>query len=130
AMVDLVTVLRAGLQPPRRPLGSLLFLGPTGVGKTQTALTLARYLFGSSDRVIRFDMSEYQDSWSAARLVGRYKGEAGELVKRVREQPFQVLLFDEIEKADASVFDFLLQIMGEGRLGDALGQTVSLTSAV
>ncbi|MBA2661323.1 MAG: ATP-dependent Clp protease ATP-binding subunit [Bradymonadaceae bacterium] len=130
AMVDLVTVLRAGLNPPARPLGSYLFLGPTGVGKTQTALTLARYLFASHERVIRFDMSEYQDSWSAARLVGRYKGQPGELVRRIREQPFQVILFDEIEKAHATVFDFLLQILGEGRLTDALGQTVSVTSAV
>lgn len=130
AMVDLVTVLRAGLNAPTRPLGSYLLLGPTGVGKTQTALTAAKYLFGSSDRILRFDMSEYQDSWSAARLVGRYKGQAGELVRRIREQPFQVILFDEIEKAHASVFDFLLQILGEGRLTDALGQTVSLHSAV
>lgn len=130
AMVDLVTVLRAGLNAPTRPLGSYLCLGPTGVGKTQTALTAAKYLFGSSERILRFDMSEYQDSWSAARLVGRYKGQAGELVRRIREQPFQVILFDEIEKAHASVFDFLLQILGEGRLTDALGQTVSLHSAV
>ncbi|MFU8803754.1 MAG: AAA family ATPase [Bradymonadaceae bacterium] len=130
AMVDLVTVLRAGLHSPTRPLGSYLFLGPTGVGKTQTALTLARYLFGSTDRLIRLDMSEYQDPWSAARLVGRYKGEQGELVRRIREQPFQVILLDEIEKAHSSVFDFLLQMLGEGRLTDALGQTVSVTSAV
>jgi ATP-dependent Clp protease ATP-binding subunit ClpC len=130
AMVDLITVLRAGLHAPTRPLGSYLFLGPTGVGKTQTALTLAKYLFGSSERMIRLDMSEYQDSWSAARLVGRYKGEQGDLVRRIREQPFQVILLDEIEKAHASVFDYLLQMLGEGRLTDALGQTVSLCSAV
>jgi ATP-dependent Clp protease ATP-binding subunit ClpC len=130
AMVDLVSVIRAGLNPPDRPFGSYMFLGPTGVGKTQTALTLARYLFGSEDRLVRFDMSEYQDPWSAARLVGRYKGEQGELVRRVREQPFQVVLLDELEKAHASVFDLLLQVMGEGRLTDALGQTVPMTGSV
>ena len=130
AMVDLVTCIRAGLNSPQRPLGSFLFLGPTGVGKTQTALTLAEYLFGSADRLARFDMSEYQDSWAAGRLVGRYRGERGELVRKVREQPFQVLLLDEIEKAHSNVFDFLLQVLGEGRLTDGLGQTVSLTSTV
>lgn len=130
AMVDLVAVIRAGLNSPRRPLGSFLFLGPTGVGKTQTALSLAQYLFGSKDRLLRFDMSEYQDAWAAGRLVGRYKGEPGELVKRIREEPFQVVLLDEVEKADGAVFDLLLQALGEGRLTDALGQTVDLTSSV
>ncbi len=130
AVVDLITTIRAGLNSPQRPLGSFLFLGPTGVGKTQTALTLAEYLFGDRNRLARFDMSEYQDSWAAGRLVGRYKGEQGELVRRIREQPFQVLLLDEIEKAHSTVFDFLLQVLGEGRLTDGLGQTVSLTSSV
>ncbi len=130
AMVDLVTTIRAGLNSPQRPLGSFLFLGPTGVGKTQTALTLANYLFGSADRLARFDMSEFQDSWAAGRLVGRYRGEQGELVRRVREQPFQVILLDEIEKAHSNVFDFLLQVLGEGRLTDGVGHTVSLTSSV
>lgn len=130
AIVRLVTTLRAGLNSPNRPLGSFLFLGPTGVGKTQTALSLAEWLFGNKDRLTRFDMSEYQDPWSAGRLVGRYQGEQGDLVRRVREQPFQVILLDEIEKAHANVFDFLLQVLGEGRLTDALGQTVSLTSSV
>lgn len=130
AIVDLVTTIRAGLNSPSRPLGSFLFLGPTGVGKTQTALALAEYLFGDRDRLARFDMSEYQDAWAAGRLVGRYKGEQGELVRRVREQPFQLLLLDEIEKAHSTVFDFMLQVLGEGRLTDGLGQTVSLTSTV
>ena len=130
AMVDLVAVIRAGLNSPKRPLGSFLFLGPTGVGKTLTALSLATYLFGSRDRLLRFDMSEYQDAWAAGRLVGRYKGEPGELVKRIREEPFQVVLLDEVEKADGAVFDLLLQALGEGRLTDALGQTVDLTSSV
>lgn len=130
AVADLITTIRAGLNSPDRPLGSLLFLGPTGVGKTQTALVLAEYLFGDRERIARFDMSEYQDPWSAARLVGRYQGEQGQLVRRVREQPFQVILLDEIEKAHSSVFDFLLQVLGEGRLTDGLGQTVRMTSAV
>lgn len=130
AMVDLVTCIRAGLNSPRRPLGSFLFLGPTGVGKTQTALTLAEYLFGSKERLVRLDMSEYQDPWAAGRLVGRYRGERGELVKRIREQPFSVVLLDEVEKAHSTVFDFLLQALGEGRLTDGMGQTVSLASTV
>ncbi len=130
AMVDLIAVIRSGLNSPKRPLGSFLFLGPTGVGKTQTALSLAQYLFGSKDRLLRFDMSEYQDAWAAGRLVGRYKGEPGELVKKIREEPFQVILLDEVEKADGAVFDLLLQALGEGRLTDALGQTVDLTSSV
>jgi ATP-dependent Clp protease ATP-binding subunit ClpC len=130
AMTDLVTVLRAGINPPERPMGSYIFIGPTGVGKTQTALTLAEYLFGDRDRLLRFDMSEYQDRWSATRLVGRGKGDAGQLVRRVREEPFSVLLLDEIEKAHETVFDMLLQVLGEGRLSDGLGQTVSLTNTV
>lgn len=130
AMTDLVTILRAGLNPPDRPMGSYLFIGPTGVGKTQTALTLAEYLFGDEDRLLRFDMSEFQDRWSAARLVGRAKGDAGQLVRRVREEPFSVILLDEIEKAHETVFDMLLQVLGEGRLSDGLGQTVSLTNTV
>jgi len=130
AMVELVTTMRAGLNSPERPLGSFLFLGPTGVGKTQTALTLAEFLFSNRDRLVRFDMSEYQDHWSAGRLVGRYQGEQGDLVRRIREQPFTVVLLDEIEKAHSNVFDFLLQALGEGRLTDGLGQTISLTSCV
>ncbi len=130
AMTDLVTILRAGLNPPGRPMGSYLFVGPTGVGKTQTALALAEYLFGDEERLLRFDMSEYQDRPSAARLVGRTRGEAGQLVRRIREQPFRVLLLDELEKAHAQVFDMLLQVLDEGRLTDGLGQTVDLTNTV
>jgi ATP-dependent Clp protease ATP-binding subunit ClpC len=130
AMVELVTVLRAGLNAPGRPMGSLLFLGPTGVGKTQTALTLARYLFGDEERLVRLDMSEYQDAWSAARLVGRWGGEPGDLVQKLSEQPFRVVLLDEIEKGHPSVFDMLLQVLGEGRLTGANGQTVQATHAV
>jgi len=130
AMTDLVTILRSGLNPPERPMGSYLFVGPTGVGKTQTALALADYLFGSEDRLLRFDMSEYQDRWSAARLVGRARSDPGQLVRRVREQPFRVLLLDEIEKAHDQVFDILLQVLDEGRLTDGLGQTVRFINTV
>ncbi len=130
AVVDLITCIRAGLNDPARPLASFLFLGPTGVGKTQTALTLAEYLFGSRDRLVRFDMSEYQDQWTAGRLVGRFKGEVGELVRKLRDQPFQVVLLDEIEKAHPLVFDYLLQVFGEGRLTDGTGRTVDATNSV
>lgn len=130
AVVDLITCIRAGLNDPSRPLASFLFLGPTGVGKTQTALTLAEYLFGSRDRLVRFDMSEYQDQWTAGRLVGRFKGEVGELVRKLRDQPFQVVLLDEIEKAHPLVFDYLLQVFGEGRLTDGTGRTVDATNSV
>ncbi len=130
AVVELITCIRAGLNDPARPLASFLFLGPTGVGKTQTALTLAEYLFASKDRLVRFDMSEYQDAWSAGRLVGRYKGEVGELVRKLRDQPFQIVLLDEIEKAHPLVFDYLLQVFGEGRLTDGTGRTVDATNSV
>ncbi len=125
AIVDVVNVVRAGLNPPGRPIGSYLFVGPTGVGKTQTALALADYLFGSEERLLRFDMTEYQHARSAGRLVGRRQGERGELARHLRDQPFQVLLLDEIEKAHPSIFDLLLQVLGEGRLTDGVGRTVS-----
>lgn len=130
AMVDLVAVLRAGLSPPGRPMASWVFVGPTGVGKTQTARRLAAYLFGDERRLLRFDMSEYQDRSSAGRLTGRRRGEAGTLVRRLREEPYCVLLLDEIEKAHRSVFDLLLQVMDAGRLTDARGQVASAENAV
>jgi ATP-dependent Clp protease ATP-binding subunit ClpC len=101
-------------------------MGPTGVGKTETALTLARFLFGDEKRLFRFDMSEYADPGSALRLIEGRQGE-GALTSKVRAQPFCVLLFDEVEKAHPGAFDLLLQVLGEGRLTDGSGETVSFT---
>ena len=126
---NVVLLLKAGLNDPEKPLGSYLFMGPTGVGKTESALTLAEYLFGDRQRLIRFDMSEYADPGSASRLISGADGQ-GPLTKRIREQPFALLLFDEVEKADSGVFDLLLQILGEGRLTDESGQTVRYTHCI
>ncbi|MCA9541597.1 MAG: ATP-dependent Clp protease ATP-binding subunit, partial [Myxococcales bacterium] len=128
-LTNLVLIIKASLDDPQRPLGSFLFMGPTGVGKTESALTLAEHLFGARDRVVRFDMSEYGYPGAAARLVGGPRGE-GDLTRKVREHPFCVLLFDEVEKADAEVFDLLLQVLGEGRLTDGTGRTVRFTHAI
>lgn len=127
--VEAILLLKAGLADPTRPLGSFLLMGPTGVGKTESALTLARYFFGDEKRLLRFDMSEYAEPGSALRLVDGPDGQ-GELTKKLRAQPFSVLLFDEVEKADPSVFDLFLQILGEGRLTDGTGQTLHLTHAL
>lgn len=135
---DLVVTLKTGMADPSRPLGSFLFLGPTGVGKTESALSLAAYLFGDEQRVTRFDMSEYAAPGSAARLISDAPGGGGSgssggqgsLTRRVREQPFGVVLLDEIEKADEGVHDLLLQILGEGRLTDDRGHTVSFRNTV
>ncbi|HZI10730.1 MAG TPA: AAA family ATPase [Myxococcus sp.] len=127
---NLVVTLKTGLADPSRPLGAFLMLGPTGVGKTESALALAEYLFGDIQRLARFDMSEYAAPGSAARLVGEVGGQQGGLARRVREQPFGVVLLDEIEKADAGVHDLLLQVLGEGRLTDATGRTVSFRNTV
>jgi ATP-dependent Clp protease ATP-binding subunit ClpC len=127
---DLVVTLKTGMSDPSRPLGSFLFLGPTGVGKTESALSLAHYLFGDEQRVARFDMSEYAAPASAQRLISDAAGAQGSLTRRVREQPFGVVLLDEIEKADPGVHDLLLQILGEGRLTDSSGRTVSFRNTV
>jgi ATP-dependent Clp protease ATP-binding subunit ClpC len=127
---DLIVTLKTGMSDPARPLGSFLFLGPTGVGKTESALALAHYLFGDERRVARFDMGEYAAPHSAARLVSDAPGARGSLTTRMREQPFGVVLFDEIEKAHPGVHDLLLQILGEGRLSDSVGRSVSFRSAV
>ncbi|MEM7677021.1 MAG: AAA family ATPase, partial [Myxococcota bacterium] len=129
-LCNVVLLLKAGLNDPEKPLGSYLFMGPTGVGKTESALTLAEYLFGDRKRLIRFDMSEYGDPGSAMRLVSGDADGQGPLTKRVREQPFSLLLFDEIEKADSGVFDLLLQILGEGRSTDDSGHTVRYTHCI
>jgi ATP-dependent Clp protease ATP-binding subunit ClpC len=126
---------RAGLGDPNRPIGSFLFLGPTGVGKTELARALADALFGSEDLMVRFDMSEFQERHTVSRLVGAPPGyvgydEAGQLTEQVRRRPYSVLLFDEIEKAHADVFNILLQILDDGRLTDAQGRTVDFKNAV
>jgi ATP-dependent Clp protease ATP-binding subunit ClpC len=128
-LAQVILLLKAGLNDPQKPLGSFLFAGPTGVGKTESALTLAEYLFGDRQRLVRLDMSEYGYPGSALRLVEGPGGQ-GELTKRIREQPFSVILLDEIEKADSGVFDLLLQVLGEGRLTDGTGRTVSFAHAV
>lgn len=130
AMADVVAIAKARLNDPSRPLGSLLFLGPTGVGKTQSAKALAKYLFGDAGRLLRFDMNEFVTAQAAARLAGVFDRPEGLLTSEVRRQPFSVILLDEIEKAHPDVFDLLLQVLGEGRLTDGLGRTADFTNTV
>ena len=128
-----VTTFKAGLNDPGRPLGVLLFCGPTGVGKTELARTMSDFLFGhgeKTDRLVRLDLSEYAGPGAAARLLGSPGGEPSELVKRLREQPFTVVLLDEIEKAAPEVFDLLLGVFDEGRLTDRFGRTTTFRSAI
>jgi ATP-dependent Clp protease ATP-binding subunit ClpA len=129
-VTDLIATTKAALTRPRRPIASLLFIGPTGVGKTEMAKAVAEFLFGSRERLTRFDMSEYSDPLAVQRLVGGFGREEGLLTARVREQPFGVLLFDEFEKAHPQFFDLLLQVLGEGRLTDASGRLADFTNTV
>src|SRR5437763_14987937 len=126
---------RAGLKNPRRPIGSFIFLGPTGIGKTELARALAEYLFDSEDALIKLDMSEFMERHTTARLVGSPPGyigydEGGQLTEALRRKPYSVLLLDEIEKAHPDVFNILLQILEDGRLTDAQGRTVDFRHAI
>jgi ATP-dependent Clp protease ATP-binding subunit ClpB len=135
AVASAVRLARAGLNDPRRPLGSFIFLGPTGVGKTEVARALAEFLFDSEDAMVRLDMSEYMEKHSVARLVGAPPGyvgyeEGGHLTEAVRRRPYAVLLLDEIEKAHPDVFNMLLQLLDDGRLTDGKGRTVDFRNCV
>ncbi len=126
---------RAGLQDPNRPLGSFLFLGPTGVGKTETARALAEFLFDDEQAMVRIDMSEYQEKHTVSRLIGAPPGyvgydEAGQLTEAVRRRPYSVVLFDEVEKAHPEVLNVLLQLLDDGRLTDAQGRTVDFRNTI
>jgi ATP-dependent Clp protease ATP-binding subunit ClpC len=135
AVAEAIRRARAGIKDPKRPVGSFIFLGPTGVGKTELARTLAEYLFGEEDAMIRIDMSEFQERHTVSRLVGAPPGyvgyeEAGQLTEQVRRRPYSVVLFDEIEKAHPDVFNTMLQILDDGRLTDAQGRTVNFENTV
>jgi ATP-dependent Clp protease ATP-binding subunit ClpB len=135
AVADAVRRSRAGLQDPNRPIGSFIFLGPTGVGKTETARALAEFLFDDEDAMVRIDMSEYMEKHAVARLIGAPPGyvgyeEGGQLTERVRRRPYSVVLFDEIEKAHSEVFNVFLQILDDGRLTDSQGRTVDFRNTV
>ena len=126
---------RTGLQDPNRPIGSFIFLGPTGVGKTELARALAEFMFDDERAMVRLDMSEYQERHTVARLVGAPPGyvgyeEGGQLTEAVRRRPYSVVLLDEVEKAHAEVFDVLLQILDDGRLTDGHGRTVDFRNTV
>jgi ATP-dependent Clp protease ATP-binding subunit ClpB len=135
AVSDALRRARAGLGDPKRPIGSFLFLGPTGVGKTELARALAEFLFDDEQAMVRIDMSEYQERHSVSRLVGAPPGyvgydEGGQLTEAVRRRPYAVVLLDEIEKAHPEVFNVLLQVLDDGRLTDGKGRTVNFTHSV
>jgi ATP-dependent Clp protease ATP-binding subunit ClpB len=134
-VADAVIRARAGIKDPKRPIGSFIFLGPTGVGKTELARALAESLFDSEENMVRLDMSEYQERHTVSRLVGAPPGyvgfdEGGQLTEAVRRRPYAVILFDEIEKAHPDVFNALLQILDDGRLTDSKGRTVNFRNTV
>ena len=134
-LVKAIQRSRVGLKDPNKPIGTFLFLGPTGVGKTHLAKELARQLFGTTDAMIRIDMSEYMEKYSVSRLVGAPPGfvgyeEGGQLTEKVRRRPYSIVLLDEIEKAHSDVFNLLLQVMDEGRLTDSNGRTVDFKNTV
>ena len=126
---------RAGLQDPNRPIGSFLFLGPTGVGKTELSKAIAAFLFDDDQAMVRIDMSEFMEKHSVARLIGAPPGyvgyeEGGVLTEAVRRRPYQVILFDEVEKAHPDVFNVLLQVLDDGRLTDGQGRTVDFQNTL
>src|SRR5208283_687683 len=135
AVSDAIRRARAGLQDPNRPIGSFIFLGPTGVGKTELAKALAEFLFDDEGAMTRIDMSEYQERHTVSRLIGAPPGyvgyeEGGQLTEAVRRKPYAVILFDEVEKAHPEVFNLLLQLLDDGRLTDGHGRTVDFRNAV
>jgi ATP-dependent Clp protease ATP-binding subunit ClpB len=135
AVSDAVRRARSGLQDPNRPIGSFIFLGPTGVGKTETARALAEFLFDDENAMIRIDMSEYMEKHTVSRLIGAPPGyvgyeEGGQLSEAVRRRPYSVVLFDEIEKAHHDVFNVLLQVLDDGRLTDGQGRTVDFKNTI
>jgi ATP-dependent Clp protease ATP-binding subunit ClpB len=135
AVANAMRRARAGLQDPNRPLGSFMFLGPTGVGKTELARALAEFLFDDEQAMIRIDMSEYQEKHTVSRLIGAPPGyvgyeEAGQLTEAVRRRPYSVVLFDEVEKAHPEVLNVMLQLLDDGRLTDGKGRTVDFKNAV
>ncbi|MGI4831008.1 MAG: AAA family ATPase, partial [Janthinobacterium lividum] len=135
AVANAIRRSRAGLSDPKRPIGSFIFLGPTGVGKTETARALAEFLFDDESAMVRIDMSEYMEKHAVARLIGAPPGyigfdEGGQLTEAVRRRPYAVILFDEIEKAHPDVFNVLLQVLDDGRLTDSKGRTVSFKNTV
>jgi ATP-dependent Clp protease ATP-binding subunit ClpB len=135
AVSDAVRRARAGIQDPNRPIGSFIFMGPTGVGKTELARALAEFLFDDEQAMIRIDMSEYQERHTVSRLIGAPPGyvgyeEGGQLTEAVRRRPYAVILFDEIEKAHSEVFNVLLQLLDDGRLTDGQGRTVDFKNTV
>ena len=135
AVSEAVRRTRAGLSDPGRPTGSFLFLGPTGVGKTELAKALADYLFDDEKALVRIDMSEYGEKFSVSRLIGAPPGyvgyeQGGQLTEAVRRRPYSVILFDEVEKAHSEVFDLLLQVFDDGRLTDGQGRTVDFRNTI
>lgn len=134
-LVKAIVRSRVGLKDPNRPIGTFMFLGPTGVGKTHLAKQLARYMFGSDDALIRIDMSEYMEKYTVSRMIGAAPGyvgyeEGGQLTEKVRRKPYSIVLLDEIEKAHPDVFNILLQVLDEGRLTDNVGRTIDFKNTV